>query len=181
MYNEMTSSLPPPKVVMESSLDYSLAWSRLHCSVVDSRARDVMYLLIHNKLPVQERLFRIRLRNDPYCQSCAGAEICDVEHFFTRCERVVDTWTCMRIEILRYGNFQNSVDDWKILNLMFPKSRLEKELIWLVSSYILFVWDSVYVRGADVRAEQFFGYLRFKYKELRTTSSIQFGNLQMLN
>ena len=182
VYIEMTSSLPPPKVVMESSLDYSLAWSRLHCSVVDSRARDVMYLLIHNKLPVQERLFRIRLRNDPYCQSCAGAEICDVEHFFTRCERVVDTWTCMRIEILRYGKFQkDSVDDWKILNLMFPKSRLEKELIWLVSSYILFVWDSVYVRGADVRAEQFFGYLRFKYKELRTTSSIQFGNLQMLN
>ena len=181
VYAEMTSSFPPPKVVMESELDYSLTWSRLHNSVVDAKARDVMYLLIHNKLPVPERLFRIRLRNDPYCPSCVGAEISDVEHFFTKCEGVADTWTCMRIEILRYGIFQNNVDDWNIINLMFPKSRLERELIWLVSSYILYVWDSVYVRGADVKAEQFFGYLRFKYKELNTTSSIPLQNLQMFN
>ena len=139
----------------------------------------MMYLLIHNKLPVQERLFRIRLRNDPYCQSCAGAEICDVEHFFTRCERVVDTWTCMRIEILRYGKFQNSVDDWKILNLMFPKSRVDNELIWLVSSYALYVWESVYLRGAEVRAEQFFGFLKFKYKELQKRSTNIIENLQL--
>ena len=33
VYAEMTSSLPPPKVVRESNLDYSLAWSRLHCTV----------------------------------------------------------------------------------------------------------------------------------------------------
>ena len=59
VYVEMTSTLPPPKVVMESNLDYNLTWSRLHSPVVDARARDVLYLLIHNKLPVPERLFRI--------------------------------------------------------------------------------------------------------------------------
>ena len=71
VYAEMTSSLPSPKVVRESNLDYSLTWSRLNSSVVDARARDVMYLMIHNKLPVKERLFRIRLKNDPYCMACA--------------------------------------------------------------------------------------------------------------
>merc|ERR1712240_635375 len=181
VYAAMTSALPPPKVVMESNLDYSLAWSTLHCSVVDARARDVMYLLIHNKLPVQERLFQIRLKNDPYCHTCIGAEIADMEHFFTKCEGIVDTWTYMKIEILRYGKFQNNVDDWKILNLMFPKSKVEKELIWIVSSYIWYVWDSVYVRGTDVRPEQFFGFMKFKYKELTTRSSIQLKNLQMFN
>ena len=85
VYGEMTSSLPPPKVVMESDLDYKLTWYRLHSPVVDARARDVMYLLIHNKLPVPERLFRIRLKNDPYCRTCVGgAEIADVEHFFSQ-------------------------------------------------------------------------------------------------
>ena len=87
----------------------------------------------------------------------------------------------MKNEILRYGNLGSNIDDWKILNLMFPKSRLDNELIWLVSSYALYVWDSVYVRGAEVRAEQFFGFLRFKYKELETRSSIQFKNLQLFN
>ena len=56
---------------------------------------------------------------------------------------------------------------------MFPKSRLEQELIWLVSSYMWYVWDIVYVRGTDVRAEQFFGFLKFKYKELQTYCQAQ--------
>ena len=161
-------------------MDYSLAWSRLHFSVVDARARDVMYLLIHNKLPVQERLFRIKLRNDPYCPSCVGAEIADTEHFFSRCDGIDGTWTLVKREIMRYGKFHNNVDDWKILNLLFPKSRLDKELVWLISSYVLYVWDSVYTRGADVRANQFFGFLRFKYKELQSRS-VGLQNLQMFN
>merc|ERR1712240_948464 len=137
VYVEMTSALPPPKVVRESNLDYSLAWSRLHCSVVDARARDVMYLLIHNKLPIQERLFRIGLKNDPYCRVCAGAEIADNEHFFCQCDGIVGAWTLVKNEILRNGKFNNNVDDWKVLNLLFPKSRLDKELTWLISSYVL--------------------------------------------
>ena len=141
----------------------------------------MMYLLIHNKLPVAERLFRIRVRNDPYCQICVGAEIADIEHFFAKCEGIAGLSTLVKNEILRYGDLRSNVDDWKILNLMFPKSRLDNELIWLVSSYVLHVWDSVYVRGADVRAEQFFGFLRYKYKELQTGSSIHLKNLQLLN
>ena len=85
----------------------------------------------------------------------------------------------MKNEILRYGKLGNNVDDWMILNLMFPKSKLDKELTWLVSSYVLYVWESVYVRGAEVRAEQFFGFLRFKYKELQTKGSIELKNLQL--
>ena len=34
--------------------------------------------LIHNKLPVKERLFRIGLNVDPYCQACPGGIFCDV-------------------------------------------------------------------------------------------------------
>ena len=110
VYREMTSSLPPPKVVMESDLDYKLTWYRLHSPVVDARARDVMYLLIHNKLPVQERLFRIRIKNDPYCRTCDGAEIADVEHFFSQCEGIVGTWTLLRKEVLRLGKFDKNID-----------------------------------------------------------------------
>ena len=180
VYSEMTSSFPPPKVVMESNLDYKLTWSRLHSSVVDARARDVMYLLIHNKLPVPERLFRIGVKNDPYCQICVGAEVADLEHFFAKCEGVCGAWSLLKGEILRVGRFGSGVDDWRILNLMFPKSRFETELTWLVSSYVQYVWDSVHARGADVRAEQFFGFLTFKYKELQTRSAV-LQNLHLFN
>ena len=93
-----------------------------------------------------------------YCQRCPGAEIADVEHHISKCEGIVGAWTLVKNEIFRFGKFKTIVDDWKILNLMFPKSRLDKELTWLVSSYVWYVWDSVHVRGSDVRAGQFFGY-----------------------
>ena len=43
VYAEMTSSFPPPKVVMESNRDYSIAWRRLHSSVVECKAKDVLF------------------------------------------------------------------------------------------------------------------------------------------
>ena len=61
VYAEMTSTFPPPKVARESERDYGIVWTRLHSDVVEYRARDIMYLMLHNKLPVQERMFRIRL------------------------------------------------------------------------------------------------------------------------
>ena len=123
---QIISSLPPPKVVRESNLDYKLAWQRLHSSVVDARARDVLYLLLHNKLPVQERLFRIRIKNDPYCKTCVGAEIADVEHCFAKCDGIVGTLASVKQEMLRYGKFNNNVDDWKILKLMFQNQNLTR-------------------------------------------------------
>merc|ERR1712242_199556 len=80
VYAEITSSFPPPKVVRESNRDYSSAWKRLHSPVVDVKARDVLFLLLHNKLPVKERLFRIGIKKDPYCFKCTGAEINDIVH-----------------------------------------------------------------------------------------------------
>ena len=70
VYAEMTSSFPPPKVVMDSNRDYGTVWKRLHSTVVDDKARDVLFLLLHNKLPVKERLFRIGMKHDPYCLKC---------------------------------------------------------------------------------------------------------------
>ena len=54
VYADMTSSFPPPKVVRESDLDYKVVWARLYSPVVEARARDTLYLVLHNKLPVLE-------------------------------------------------------------------------------------------------------------------------------
>ena len=101
VYADMTSSLPPPKVVMEGNKDYRVVWERLHSPVVDFRARDVMFLLLHNKLPVPERLFRIRLRADPYCLYCVGAEIGDAVHFFCTCQKTSETWSWVKRQVIK--------------------------------------------------------------------------------
>ena len=89
-------------MVRESDRNYDLVWSSLHSPVVEARARDTLYLDKHNKLPVLERLFRIRLRNDPYCQVCEAVEVADMEHFFCNCYLVARIWSWVRSTVLEY-------------------------------------------------------------------------------
>ena len=181
VYAVMTSSFPPPKVVMENSRDYSSAWRRLHSPVVECKARDVLFLLIHNKLPVKERLFRIGLRNDPYCLKCAGAEVHDIVHFFCTCGAVSNSWSWLKSQVVQLGQMGAGVDDWDLLNLLFLSSSRDAEIIWLVSSYVLYVWEMVYVRKVEVNLHKFFGYLTFKYKMYRATSPDQMINLHCIS
>ena len=92
-----------PKVEAESGVSYKQVWRRLWNPCLTSSAREVLFLLVHNKLPVRERFFRIKVAVDPYCEHCldiTGAEICDVEHFFCSCNRVTETWERLRIIVL---------------------------------------------------------------------------------
>ena len=57
--------------------------------------------------------------------------------------------------------------DWDAINLFFPKSRHDKEVVWMLTHYVLYVWDNVHVKEADVKLDQFIGYLKFKFKESR--------------
>ena len=173
VYADMTSSLPPPKVVMEGDRDYSEVWARLHNPVVDYRARDVMYLLLHNKLPVQERLFRIRLKADPYCLYCVEAEIGDAVHFFCTCHKTSETWSWVKRQVITQVG--RDVLDWDVLNLFFPKSKHDREMVWMLTHYVLYVWDSLHVKESDVKLDQFIGYLKFKYKE----APIKLNDLQI--
>ena len=177
VYAEMTSSFPPPKVVMESNRDYSTAWKRLHSPLVEGKARDVLYLLLHNKLPVKERLFRIGLKHDPYCLKCAGAEVSDIVHFFCICGAVCDTWYWLKRQVIQLGNTGADVDDWDLVNLMFLNSSRDSEIVWMISSYVLYVWETVYIKKQEVKLDKFFGYLKFKYKMYQETSPHQLINL----
>ena len=180
VYAVMTSSLPPPKVVMESGRDYGKAWKRLHYSVVDSGARDVLFLLMHNKIPVKERLFRIGMRHDPYCFKCAGAEVSDIVHFFCMCEAVCNTWAWLKRQVEQLGQMGARVDDWEIVNLCFENSSRDAEIVWLVSSYVIYVWEMVHIKKLEVKLDKFFGFLTFKYKMHQASSPDQLENLQYL-
>ena len=149
----------------------------MNSSVVEHRARDTLFLLIHNKLPVVERLFKIRVRNDPYCQTCVGAEIADLEHFFCSCVKVEQIWSWVKLKVVEYVKCSCDIPDWDVLNLFVPASEMEFEVVWLISSYVLFIWDNIFVRSSEVKLEQFFGYLTYKYKKHQILSKHQMKHL----
>ena len=75
--------------------------------------------------------------------------------------------------MLEYSGCRQDVSDWDILNLFTPASEFDKEVVWLISSYVLFIWENIFVRNAEVKLEQFFGFLTYKYKENQNFSRLK--------
>ena len=118
-----------------------------------------------------ERLFRIRLVNDPYCQTCFeydGALICDFEHLFCTCRRVSECWSIIRNIILNLlpGTPSDLTQNFNFISLLFNRNSYEKEIVWLIASYINEVWK-IFNRNNEqnIQKEKFFGFLRYKYKK----------------
>ena len=81
---------------------------------------------------------------------------------------------------MQLGRLGASVDDWDIVNLLFLNSSKDSEIVWLVSSYVLYVWEMVRLKKLEVKKDKFFGYLTFKYKINQTTSPNQLINLHYI-
>ena len=95
-----------------------------------------MFLLIHNKLPVSERMFRIGVKVDPYCSHCPGAEVDDVEHFFCYCERTRQCWSWVRLKISGLCGQGLRSSNWELLNFVLPKTQFEQGILWLIGNYV---------------------------------------------
>ena len=169
------SSFPTPKVENGSVVDYKLVWKRLDNSVIDSEVRNVMFLLIHNKLPVSERMFRIGVKVDPYCSHCPGAEVDDVEHFFCYCERTRQCWSWVRLKISGLCGQGLRSSNWELLNFVLPKTQFEQGILWLIGNYVHYAWEQCHGRSSRVFLEKFFGFLTFKYKNSGVSLGQNFG------
>ena len=92
IYRSFAVCFTRTKVEREALVDMSSVWLRLGFLGYDRAVHEVSYLMVHNKLPVQERLFRIQLSRDPYCVACPTASIQDVSHYFMKCGRTNYYW-----------------------------------------------------------------------------------------
>ena len=161
-----SAEFPLPKVVRElpPGINYKSVWERLYSPYINAEERQILYLLIHDKLPVPERLYRISIKNDPYCTACPGAEIGVKEHFFCRCTRTVTAWNWLRSKLLHLSNDIVTVSNTDLLHLFIPRGIHLQAIIWLLSKYVLFAWSTIFVQETDVKLEKFIGYLKFKFK-----------------
>ena len=129
---------------------------------------EVLFLLVHNKLPVRERLHRIQQAPDPYCTLCleqSGAVICDVGHVFCSCLRIEKMWNAVRklVSTLLCIN-DDEVCDSNILRLNLSVNNCPG-VIWLMGAYVSAVWKA---RGSGhLNEAELFGFLKFKFRSSR--------------
>ena len=167
VYQNHLQSLPATKVELTNGGDFSRVWKRLSLANNALEDHDVLFLLVHQKLPVRERLFRINVENDPYCFNCLNeglVEIDDFQHFFCTCGKVSSVWKDIKevaFDLMQTSNVTNE----SLLCLQFPTCQFDQEICWLLGSYFSFIWKLSHVKKSTViHRAQVFGFLKFKYK-----------------
>ena len=93
---------------------------------------------------------------------------------------VSNTWSWLKRQIVRLGQMDGRVEDEEIVNLCFVNFSHETEIVWLVSSYVLYAWETVHIKKQEVKLDKFFGFLTFKYKMHQAISPDQLTNFHYI-
>jgi len=163
IYRRMMENIDPPRIEIEAGISFKNVWQNISQPVLSSSAADISFLLVHNKLPVGERLFRVGVKIDPYCDFCPGAQFCDIEHFFCSCSRVDTVWSWVKDKVLILVG--ETVENSDLVRYILPACSAMKEVVWLWGIYFEKTWKDLHLHGYErLNADEFFGYLKFKYK-----------------
>ena len=165
VYQSHAKNFSPTKLELESGEPLSCVWKKLASPALNCSTREVLFLFIHNKLPVRERLFRVHVIPDPYCDICSdkfGALVADREHTFCFCSQVSEIWKEIRVIIDPLLSEDSS--NLELLSLKFASIQYETKITWLLGGYVSEVWKMVQKRGCFRNREEFFGFLKYKFK-----------------
>ena len=138
VYEYHVNLLESPKIELDFGASMSRAWKRLHLPFLFAEIRELFFLLLHNRLPVKERLFRIGMTTEPFCDYCLAVKsinsICDMEHFFCQCLRVIEAWR--GVKEIACNLLQVNLRDSDLTTLLFPGHTFDAEVMWLLGSYV---------------------------------------------
>ena len=177
-------SVPRVELIADTNYNFKDAWKRLSLPVLSFEAKEALYLIMHNKLNVKERLFRIGSAADPYCDFCfdlVGAVFSDIEHYFCQCQRVREVWEDVLAVLVQMEPKIADLSNWEIITLKLMKSSWENEIVWLVGSYLSETWKLLSLKGEIfLSREKVFGFLKFKYRIDQVGARYKFRHISAL-
>ena len=166
IYHSHSKHFQLTKIEQESEASMNQVWKKILSPSLSAEVRETLYLLIHNKLPIKERMFHINLANDPYCNWCLAdtpGEICDRFHMFSSCVKIKETWEDIKLLIDPLLP-QKNVGSNLLLLLDFNAGKYEAEISWLLGNYVREIWTTFVKKRRAIRRAELFGFLKFKFK-----------------
>ena len=141
LYLGFTSTFPPPKVTFKFDFDWTQVWIRLQDPVLDSLARDTLFMIIHNIVANKDRMNKFNLAASPNCQECGVVQ--DNVHLFCECVHVREAWFWVRqrlLDMLPHGG--GATSNFEFIHLMFLSGMLDSEVTWMLGVYVTLVWNT---------------------------------------
>ena len=72
------------------------------------------------------------------------------------------------------------IGNLELITLNFSKNDGDDSCIWLIGSYMDWIWKACTSRKFRLKKEDLFGYLKFKYKADQLWSKMQWKSIPML-
>ena len=72
-----------------------------------------------------------------------------------------------------YGAQADLILDTDLLSFSWSRNNWDREVVWLISWFVWFIWENCDLRGVNrINGREFFGFMRYKYKEARNNDVI---------
>ena len=142
LYQGFTTTFPPPKVTLKFDYEWNQVWVRLQDPVLDSMARDISFMIIHNIVANKDRVNKFNMAASPNCPECGVVQ--DNVHLFCECINVREAWFWLRQRMLgMLPPDGGTTSNFEFLHLMFMSGMFDSEIVWLIGVYVQFVWINV--------------------------------------
>ena len=164
IYKSYTEILPPPKVEERYPLrDWELIWKRINNGVLSPAAKNVFFLLMHDRVGTKDRGNRLMPRRfrSPMCPRCSQSSETQT-HRYAGCPWVGDAWEKVREIIDELEPGLGGISDKNLLHLVFSERDREEAVIWLLGCYLQYVEEEVVRQGRVVEASGLVGYLQYQ-------------------
>ena len=167
LYQLNTTTFPPPSIVHKRNVpDWQLVWARVASPMLEPRGREVMYMVVNNIFPTQERMVRLGKTDREVCKKCNLGVVEDCQHMFMECQKAREGWLWVRRRIMSLLVDLQGLSNWEILHLTFPKdARMENEVVWLLGQWVQLVSEEVVVKGRNLKDQFVRGHFRYKFFE----------------
>ena len=126
---------------------------RLQSPMLEPRAREMLFMIINNIIPTQDRLFnKFHMVPDSPCVHCRVLH--NNVHLFCECQLVREPWFWIRQRLLDMFPAANAnTSNFEFLHLMFDSYFLDNEVIWILGVWVQLVWKTVICKKKSLRIE----------------------------
>ena len=129
---------PEPTMRIETlypEVCWDIVWTNLNAAWIPNKIKITWYQVIHDIEPTNDRLARIKLRDDPHCSLCRKTDT--ILHCLTKCNVAANIWERIT-QILRMSP-RNIKPKWTISpDFNFWPPQRKQTILWLIAHMVYY-------------------------------------------
>ena len=129
----------------EPFINFETAFSNLHAFPMETRVREVMFMIIHRIMPYRDRIARFIRSENPRCHLCSEVVLDGLSHEFLECEKNENIFNFVFEIVRNLGvSIESEEDKKRIIKLDIREKMEDKKknmVCFIVGNLCRYVWS----------------------------------------